>query len=84
MPEMIATKRLTYGTRRLMADEPFTARTTGDARLLVALGNARYVTADAKAGGAQPVAPKTRAAPENAPKPAKPKAARVSRKPKQA
>lgn len=80
MPQMIATKRLTYGTRRLMADEPFTARTTGDARLLVALGNARYVTADAKAGAARPVAPKAKPAP----KAAKPKTPRAPRKPKQA
>lgn len=75
MTKMIANKRLTYGTRRLVADEPFTARTSGEARLLNALGNARYVTSDAKAGDEPPVQPK--------PAP-KPKTPRAPRKPKKA
>ena len=58
MTQMIANKRLTYGTRRLTADEPFTARTSSEARLLAALGNARYVTADARAGDDEPRKPK--------------------------
>lgn len=79
MTQMIANKRLTYGTRRLMADQPFTARTSGDARLLVALGNARYVTADAQA--VDPQQPKAKAAPK--PKaPPKAKTTRAPRKPK--
>lgn len=44
MPELIATRRLSYGTRRLQADDRFPA-TKQDARVLVALGRARYATA---------------------------------------
>ncbi|MFC5607757.1 hypothetical protein [Variovorax soli] len=44
MPELIATRRFTYGTRRLQADDPFPA-TKQDARVLTALGKARYATA---------------------------------------
>jgi hypothetical protein len=44
---LIATKSLRYGTRRLMADDGFQARPR-DARLLVAIGKARYATQDAK------------------------------------
>lgn len=38
--QIIATKHLTYGTRRLLPEEPFTA-TRRDARILVAIGKAR-------------------------------------------
>jgi hypothetical protein len=41
MPDLIATQRFTYGTRRLKADAPFKA-SKQDARVLVALGKARY------------------------------------------
>ncbi|KAK0332942.1 hypothetical protein LTR94_022933 [Friedmanniomyces endolithicus] len=51
---LIATKTLRYGTRRLMADDGFQARPR-DARLLVAIGKARYATEDAKPA-AEPVA----------------------------
>ncbi|MBS0339804.1 MAG: hypothetical protein JSS56_04715 [Proteobacteria bacterium] len=46
MPELIATRRLSYGTRRLQAAEPFTA-SKQDARVLVALGRATYRTTQA-------------------------------------
>ena len=52
---LTATKGLRYGTRRLMADDEFTARKR-DARLLVAIGKARYRTTDARAAKAEPVA----------------------------
>jgi hypothetical protein len=39
---MIATREMTYATRRLKAEDPFEAR-RGDARLLAALGRARLV-----------------------------------------
>ncbi len=68
MPQMKATKSLTYGTRRLKADDIFTARTRTDARVLIALKKAEYYT-EPKA------APKPKAA-------AKPKrAARTKTKP---
>jgi len=51
---LIATKSLRYGTRRLMADDGFQARPR-DARLLVAIGKARYATEDAKAADEAPV-----------------------------
>jgi hypothetical protein len=44
MVDMIATKRLRYGTRRLSAGDPFEARHDRDARLLVGIGKARYAT----------------------------------------
>ena len=46
MVDMIATKRLKYGTRRLTAGEPFEARHDRDARLLIGIGKARYATRD--------------------------------------
>lgn len=46
MVEMIATKRLKYGTRRLTAGDPFEARHDRDARLLIGIGKARYATRD--------------------------------------
>lgn len=47
--QLIATKRLTYGTRRLSADDIFTARTSTDARALIALKRAApYVAGKAK------------------------------------
>lgn len=49
MTKMIAAKGFTYATRRLLPEDPFTARTRGDARALQALGKARYATADASA-----------------------------------
>lgn len=44
---LVATKGLRYGTRRLVADDDFMAPKR-DARLLVAIGKARYATADAR------------------------------------
>lgn len=46
MVDMIATKRLKYGTRRLTAGDPFEARHDRDARLLIGIGKARYATRD--------------------------------------
>lgn len=46
--QLIATKRLTYGTRRLSADDIFTARTGTDARALIALQKAKPYVADKK------------------------------------
>lgn len=43
MPALIATRRFIYGTRRLSADDSFEANNT-DARILVAIGKARYAT----------------------------------------
>ena len=51
---LIATKSLRYGTRRLMAEDGFQARSR-DARLLVAIGKARYATEDAKAADDPPL-----------------------------
>jgi hypothetical protein len=44
MVDMIATKKLKYGTRRLTAGDPFEARHDRDARLLIGIGKARYAT----------------------------------------
>lgn len=44
---MIATKAMTYATRQLRAEEPFEANRS-EARLLVALGRARLVEAQAE------------------------------------
>ncbi|MGV7119566.1 hypothetical protein [Sphingopyxis sp. 550A] len=44
MVDMVATRNLKYGTRRLMAGDPFEARHDRDARLLVGIGKARYAT----------------------------------------
>lgn len=41
MVDMIATKKLKYGTRRLTAGDPFEARHDRDARLLIGIGKAR-------------------------------------------
>lgn len=77
MPKMIATKSMTYATRRLSAGDPFTARSRADAGVLVALGKARR-------GDDEPTAPKkVRAAPKVKPKakptaPKKPRAAKKS------
>lgn len=43
MPALIATRRFIYGTRRLSADDSFEANNT-DARILVAIGKAKYAT----------------------------------------
>lgn len=48
MRDLIATKGLRYGTRRLQAEDTFSAKPR-DARLLVAIGKARYATTDAVA-----------------------------------
>lgn len=50
MTKMIAAKGFTYATRRLLPEDPFTARTRGDARALEALGKARYATRPAEPG----------------------------------
>lgn len=57
---MIANRRFTYGTRRLVADDTFDA-TAQDARVLVALGHARIV------GDAAPAAPAKRVKPASQP-----------------
>lgn len=51
--ELTATKGLRYGTRRLQAEDDFTA-SKRDARLLVAIGKARYRTEDARAAEETP------------------------------
>lgn len=56
MVDMIATKKLKYGTRRLTAGDPFEARHDRDARLLIAIGKARYATRTMVAVD-EPVAP---------------------------
>src|SRR3546814_15955070 len=56
MVDMIATKKLKYGTRRLTAGDPFEARHDRDARLLIGIGKARYATRPLVAA-AEPVAP---------------------------
>lgn len=82
MTKMIATKGFTYGTRRLAADEPFAARSRQDARVLFAIGRARYETADGRAGPAPaPSAPIAKPAPKKA---ATPKKTAAPRRPKQA
>lgn len=43
---MIANKEMSYGTRRLKADEGFEANDRAQARLLTALGNARLAEAE--------------------------------------
>lgn len=48
MVDMIATKGLTYGTRRLVADDAFTARNRRDARILAGIGKARYADGPAE------------------------------------
>ncbi|MGV1682920.1 hypothetical protein [Sphingopyxis sp. NJF-3] len=46
MVDMIATKKLKYGTRRLLPGDPFSARHDRDAKLLIGIGKARYATRD--------------------------------------
>lgn len=41
--DLIASKAMTYATRRLQAGDTFTARTAADARVLIAVGRARHV-----------------------------------------
>ncbi len=48
MPELIASKSLIYGTRRLKAGDIFTARTKTDARALIAIGKASLRAATPK------------------------------------
>lgn len=55
MVDMIATKGLRYGTRRLMAGDPFEARHDRDARLLIGIGKARYATRVTVAADEPPV-----------------------------
>ncbi len=45
MADMIANKSMRYGTRRLLPDDGFTA-SSRDARVLHAIGKARYATRD--------------------------------------
>lgn len=44
MTKMVATKSMTYATRRLLPDDQFDAKSPRDAKLLNAIGKARYVT----------------------------------------
>lgn len=53
MVDLIATKSMTYATRRLKAEDAFGANPR-DARTLVAIGKARYATADAVAADTAP------------------------------
>lgn len=53
MVDLIATKSMGYATRRLKPEDPFQA-SGRDARLLVAIGKARYATTDAVAVGSKP------------------------------
>jgi len=71
MVKLIANARLTYGTRRLRADDLFDARFSSDARALVAVGKARYAPAEE-------AAPKTEAKP-TAKKPARPRKAKAAK-----
>lgn len=48
---MVATKALTYATRRLKPEDEFNATSRTDARVLAALGSARYATPESEAGG---------------------------------
>jgi hypothetical protein len=48
--DLIAKKPFTYGTRRLVADDLFTARTRADARALIALGRAAPAPSDGDDG----------------------------------
>lgn len=50
---LVATRALRYGTRRLQAEDGFQAPAR-DARLLVAIGKARYATENATAAEALP------------------------------
>lgn len=84
MPQMKATKSLTYGTRRLKADDIFTARTGADARVLIALKKAKRFDGVATAKPKPAPAPKRKTAPKTkaTPKPkleAKPRAARKTK-----
>lgn len=56
--KMIATRDLRYATRRLKAGDDFEAKTKRDAKLLSAIGKARY------AGAAEVVAPPPAPAPD--------------------
>lgn len=49
MVKLIATKSLFYATRRMKADDPFTARSEADARALIAIGKARRATGEPEA-----------------------------------
>ena len=85
MPQMKATKSLTYGTRRLKADDIFTARTGTDARVLIALKKAKAHDASTPAQPKPALTPKPEAAPKAAAKPkAKTPAKRAAAKTKPA
>lgn len=58
--KMIATRDLTYATRRLKAGDDFEAKKLRDAKLLAAIGKARYADADANPASARyvPVDPR--------------------------
>jgi hypothetical protein len=53
MTELIATKSLSYNTRRMQADDAFTAKSPRDARVLTAIGKARYATDEEIAAAAK-------------------------------
>ena len=55
MVDLIASKSMTYATRRLKAEDAFGAKPR-DARILVAIGKARYGTVDAVAADTVPAA----------------------------
>lgn len=62
--QLVATKAMTYSTRRLQADDLFPAKRR-DARLLVAIGKARYADQTEEA----PTKPKPAPKPARKPKP---------------
>jgi len=62
--QMVATKAMTYSTRRLQADDLFPAKRR-DARLLVAIGKARYAEGTQEA----PAKPNPTPKPNRKPKP---------------
>lgn len=70
--QLIATKAMTYSTRRLQADDLFPAKRR-DARLLVAIGKARYADETEEAPTKPKPAPKLVAKPKPVRRP-KPKA----------
>lgn len=54
---MTATKKLTYAGKRLAAEDDFDAKSKGDARLLAAIGKAKYRTAAVSAAPVQKATP---------------------------
>ncbi|RZL98879.1 MAG: hypothetical protein EOP68_24845, partial [Sphingomonas sp.] len=64
MPDLIATRGMTYATRALQAGDPFQA-SNQDARILIAIKKARPAAEADVAAPAAPATPATPAAPEH-------------------